>query len=97
MLEEVRRRSGQLGLDIVMVNVWEHVNATEEARHFCNIHGLEGTVLIDETNEYCEKSLGISGVPMNLLVDAEGIVREVGATTPAELEDAMQRLLAAES
>ncbi len=92
MLEEVRKQAGRFGLDIVMVNVWEHVDARKEAQQFCEVHGIDGTVLIDETGEYAEK-LGINGVPFNLLVDGKGIVQSVGVTTPDEMRHSLTRFL----
>lgn len=90
-MEEVRRRAGQFGLDIVMVNVWEHVNAREEALNFCQIHSIEGPVVIDEHSEYIAQ-LGLRGVPMNVVVDESGTVQAVGATTPDEIRETLTKL-----
>ena len=57
------------------------------------VWGLEGTILLDETGRYAAR-LGIRGVPSNVVVDSSGLVRAVGVTTPAELEDAVSSLLA---
>jgi hypothetical protein len=51
-------------------------------------------VLLDESAEYA-RALRIPGVPTNVLVDADGIVRAVGATTRRELYAAVDELLAA--
>ena len=75
-----------------MVNVWEHVDPRQEALHFCKIHNIQGTVLIDETSEYITK-LGIRGVPHNVVVDKKGIVRAVGMTTPDEVRATLMKLL----
>ncbi|PZG96282.1 hypothetical protein C1I97_26335 [Streptomyces sp. NTH33] len=75
-----------------MINVWESVDAAKEARDFCRVWGIEGTVLLDETGEYAAR-LGITGVPTNVLVGVDGAVRRVGATTPAELHAAVDALL----
>lgn len=93
MLEELRRRTAQFGLDIVLINVWESVNAHSEAAHFADIWGIGGTVLLDETGEYASR-LGIRGVPTNVLVDSRGIVRGVGLSRPAALNQAVDALLA---
>ena len=77
-----------------MVNIWENIGAAAEARRFAAVWGLEGTVLLDETGQYAAR-LGICGVPSNVVVDAGGLVRAVGVTTPAELKDAVDSLLAA--
>lgn len=88
----MRRSSSRFGLEVVLVNVWEHLDARNEALHFCRIHGIEGPVLLDEEGTYIER-LGLRGVPMNVVVDEAGIVRAVGATTPEELEEVLAKLL----
>ncbi len=87
----MRRRAGRFGLEIINVNIWEHRDAREEAAHFCEVHGIGGTVLLDESGEYAEQ-LGIRGVPMNVLVDRDGVVRQVGATTPDEIRKSLTNL-----
>ena len=88
----MRRRTSQLGLDIVLVNVWESVNARAEAQQFCATWGIEADVLLDESADYARR-LGVRGVPTNVVVDEHGIVRAVGATTPADLRAAVSGLL----
>ena len=92
MLEAVRRRAGQFGLDIIMINVWEHADARAEAGRFCQVHGIDGTVLFDETGAYANE-VGVRGVPFNLVVDEHGIVRAGGVTTPQEIAEVLRRLL----
>lgn len=91
-MEDLRRRAGRSGLEIILLNVWEGVDPFVEARNFVSLWGIEGTVLVDERAELVQR-WGIRGVPTNIFVDADGTVREVGATTPAELEAAARRLL----
>lgn len=74
-----------------MINVWEHVDAGREAQDFCNIHGVDGTVLLDEDGSYIDL-VGVRGVPTNVLVDESGTVRTVGATSPEELRAALADL-----
>jgi hypothetical protein len=88
----LRRRAGRSGLEIILVDVWEGTGAFAEARTFCKLWGVEGTVLVDEAGELVER-LGIRGVPTNILVDADGTVTTVGASTPRELEAAVRDLL----
>jgi hypothetical protein len=88
----VRKRAAKYGLEIVMVNVWEHVDPRGEALHFCKIHNIEGTVLLDKTGEYINR-LGLRGVPHNVVVDKQGIVRAVGVTTPNEVRATLTKLL----
>jgi hypothetical protein len=59
---------------------------------FCEMWGLEGTVLLDETGEYA-RSLGVRGVPTNLVVDADGVVRAFGVSRLDELDRAIGRML----
>ena len=75
-----------------MVNVWEHVDSRKEAQHFCKIHNINGTVLIDDNNEYINR-LGITGVPFNVVVDKKGSVRAAGMTTPDEVRATLMKLL----
>jgi hydroxypyruvate isomerase len=91
-MEELRRRTARSGLDIVLVNVWEGANAAAEAGMFCDIWGVDGTVLLDEAGHYA-RALGIRGVPTNVLVDADGTVTAVGAVRPEELYAETRRLL----
>lgn len=75
-----------------MVNVWEHVNARDEALHFCKIHSIEGPVLLDATGDYITR-LGIRGVPFNLVINKKGIVQAAGTTTPDEVRATLTKLL----
>ena len=75
-----------------MVNVWEHVNARDEALHFCKIHNIEGPVLLDAKGEYIDR-LGIRGVPFNVIVNKKGIVQAAGTTTPDEVKATLTKLL----
>jgi hypothetical protein len=75
-----------------MVNVWEHLNSRKEALHFCEIHKIDGTVLLDPTAEYINR-LGLQGVPINVIVDKKGIVRSVGTTTPDEVKATLMKML----
>lgn len=91
MLEELHQRASRSGLaEVILIDVWEGTDARVEAQRFCDMWGIEATVLLDETAEYV-RSLGIRGVPTNVIVDASGIVRAVGATTPAELHAELLR------
>ena len=74
-----------------MINVWEHVDAQKEAQQFCDIYGVEGPVLLDEDGSYIHE-LGVRGVPTNILVDEEGLVHTVGATSPEQLMAAIADL-----
>lgn len=91
-MEDLRRRTGRSGLEIILVNVWEGIGARNEALGFCDLWGVEGSVLLDEEGTFAEQ-LGIRGVPTNVLVDTDGTVTAVGAVTPGDLEAAVRRLL----
>lgn len=75
-----------------MVNVWEGVGSEPEAEAFCDLWGVDGTVLVDEPGDYA-RELGVRGVPTNVFVDATGTVTAVGAVAPHELEHEIRRLL----
>jgi hypothetical protein len=76
---------------VILVNVWEGTNAFEEAQGFCDLWGIDGTVLVDESGELVD-ALQIRGVPTNILVDGDGTIVCVGASSPRELEAAVNRL-----
>lgn len=84
MLEALRRRAGRFGLDIIFIDVWEGADAAEEARRYCEMWGIEATVLLDQTAAYA-RTLGVRGVPTDVFVDQRGVVRAVGATGAQEL------------
>lgn len=71
--------------------MWEGAQAAQQARRYTEMWGIEATVLLDEDAQYA-RSLGIRGVPTNVFVDAEGIVRAVGASALTELEEQLRRL-----
>jgi len=81
-----------VNLEIVMVNVWEHVNARDEAIGFMSRFGIKGPVLLDAQGDYINL-LGLRGVPHNIIVDKKGIVKAVGTTTPDEVRGTLIKLL----
>ena len=86
-----RSEVARSGLEIILVNIWEGTDAATEAANFRDIWGIQGPILLDESGSYAAE-LGIRGVPTNVLVDADGTVREVGCTRLDELEAAIDRL-----
>ena len=78
---------------MILIDVWEGADARRRAQEYCDLWGIEGTVLVDETGTYAQ-SLGIRGVPTNVVVDAAGTVRAIGAGNPDELYAAVEALLA---
>lgn len=76
------------------MNVWEGTGAQSEARRFCELWGIEGTVLADEEGELVDR-LGVRGVPTNVFVDSDGTVMAVGGSTPLELQALAGQLLGA--
>ncbi len=77
---------------MVLVDIWEGTDPRPEVERFCELWGIEGTILVDDTAEDA-RGLGIRGVPANVLVGVHGIVREAGATELGELSAAVVRLL----
>jgi hypothetical protein len=72
----------------VLVDIWEGTEPRPEVERFCDMWGIKGPILLDETGEYA-KLLGVRGVPTNVVVDSEGIVRAFGAARLDELERAI--------
>jgi hypothetical protein len=91
VLEELRRRTARSGLDVILIDVWEGADAPIEAQRYRDMWGIGGTVLMDESATYA-RELGVRGVPTNVIVDDEGIVRAVGGTSAAELQAALAPL-----
>jgi hypothetical protein len=78
---------------VILIDVWEGGEARRRVQDYCELWGVEGTVLLDEAGEYA-KLLGVRGVPTNVLVDSSGVVRAFGAGNPDELHARVDELLA---
>ena len=77
----------------MLISVWEGSEARPEVERFRELWGIDATILLDESGDYA-RQLGIRGVPTNVLVDADGIVRDVGLVRLDELHAAVDRLTA---
>lgn len=77
---------------MILVDVYEGTDPRPEVERFCEMWGVEGTILLDETAEYA-RSLGVRGVPTNILVDEQGIVRGFGLVDLTELYAAVDELI----
>ncbi|MBV8256739.1 MAG: TlpA family protein disulfide reductase [Actinobacteria bacterium] len=82
------REGARSGLEIVLVDIWEGTDPRPEVERFCDMWGIKGPILLDETGEYA-RLLGVRGVPTNVVVDSDGIVRAFGAARLDELERAI--------
>ena len=88
-----RREESRSGLDVVLIDIWEGTDPRPEVERFCELWGINGPILVDESAEYA-RSLGVRGVPTNILVDGDGVVRGFGLVRLDELEAAVAELLA---
>ena len=77
---------------MILIDVWEGNDARRRVQDYCELWGIEGTVLLDEEGAYA-KLLGVRGVPTNVLVDSTGTVRAFGAGNPEELNARVDELL----
>ena len=79
---------------MILVDVWEGSGSDtrQRAHDYCELWGIDGTVLLDEDGTYA-KLLGVRGVPTNILVDSTGTVRAFGAANPDELHASVDALL----
>jgi len=75
----------------VLVDIWEGTTPRPEVERFCEMWGIKGPILLDP-DETLSRELGVRGVPTNVVVDSDGIVREFGATRLDELERAIESL-----
>jgi hypothetical protein len=78
---------------VVLIDLWEGTDPRPEVERFCELWGINGPILVDESAEYARR-LGVRGVPTNILVDGDGIVRGFGLVRLDELEAAVADLLA---
>jgi predicted DsbA family dithiol-disulfide isomerase len=76
----------------VLVDIWEGTDPQPEVERFCELWGIEATILIDDTGAFAEQ-LDIRGVPTNVLVDADGTIAEIGASELDALQRAVDRLV----
>lgn len=76
----------------MLVDIWEGTDPRPEVERFCELWGLEATILIDDTGAFAEQ-LDIRGVPTNVLVDADGTIAEIGASELDALQRAVDRLV----
>ena len=74
-----------------MIDVYEGTDPRPEVERFCEMWDVRGTILLDETAEYA-RSLGVRGVPTNVVVDSDGTIRAFGAARLEELEQAIDDL-----
>lgn len=77
---------------MIHIDIWEGSDPRPEVERFTEMWGLKGTVLLDETGEYA-RSLGVRGVPTNVVVDADGTVRAFGVSRLDELDRAIDSML----
>ena len=77
---------------MILVDIWEGTDPHPEVERFCEMWGIQGTILLDPDAAYAQ-ALGIRGVPTNVLVDSDGTVVDVGLVRIDELEAAVARLV----
>jgi len=77
---------------VILIDIWEGTDPKPDVDRFCEMWGIDSTILLDETAEYAA-ALGIRGVPTNVLVDADGTIVDVGLVRLDELDAAIDRLV----
>jgi hypothetical protein len=75
----------------VLVDIWEGTEPRPEVERFCDMWGIKGPILLDPAGELAT-TLGVRGVPTNVVVDADGTIRAFGAARLEELEQAIDQL-----
>ena len=76
---------------MVLVDIWEGTEPRPEVERFCEMWGIKGPILLDP-DATLARELGVRGVPTNVVVDSDGVVREFGAARLDELERAIESL-----
>jgi hypothetical protein len=77
---------------VILIDVYEGTDPKPEVERFCEMWGVKGPILLDETAEYA-RSLGVRGVPTNILVDSDGTIVGFGLVELGELYAAVDALL----
>jgi hypothetical protein len=77
---------------VILIDIWEGTDPKPDVDRFCEMWGVDSTILLDETAEYAA-ALGIRGVPTNVLVDADGTIVDIGLVRLDELDAAIDRLV----
>jgi hypothetical protein len=85
------REAARSGLEVILVDIWEGTEPRPEVERFCDMWGIKGPILLDPDLTLAGQ-LGVRGVPTNVVVDADGTVREFGAARLDELERAIDDL-----
>ena len=75
----------------MLVDIWEGTTPRPEVDRFCEMWGIKGPILLDP-HETLARELGVRGVPTNVVVDSDGVIREFGAARLDELERAIAAL-----
>lgn len=77
---------------MILIDIWEGTDPKPDVDRFCEMWGVDSTILLDETAEYAA-ALGIRGVPTNVLVDSDGTIVDIGLVRLDELDAAIDRLV----
>jgi hypothetical protein len=77
---------------VILIDIWEGTDPKPDVDRFCEMWGVDSTILLDETAEYAA-ALGIRGVPTNVLVDSDGTIVDIGLVRLDELDAAIDRLV----
>ena len=77
---------------MILIDIWEGTDPKPDVDRFCEMWGIDSTILLDETAEYAA-ALGIRGVPTNVLVDTDGTIVDIGLVRLDELDAAIDRLV----
>jgi hypothetical protein len=76
---------------VVLVDIWEGTEPRPEVERFCEMWGIRGPILLDP-DQTLASTLGVRGVPTNVVVDSDGTIRAFGAARLEELEQAIADL-----
>jgi len=85
------REGARSGLEVVLVDIWEGTEPRPEVERFCEMWGIKGPILLDPAGQLAT-TLGVRGVPTNVVVDSDGTIRAFGAARLDELEQAIDDL-----
>lgn len=79
-LKQLNAAYGNKGLKILAVDIGE---TAKKAGSFIKEKGIDYTVLLDLDNSVANQ-YGVTGIPLNILIDSSGIIKYKGVHPPSE-------------
>lgn len=79
-LKQLNTVYGNKGLKILAIDIGE---SGEKVKSFAKKEGIEYTILLDSNNAVANQ-YGVGGIPTNILIDNNGVIKHKGVHPPSE-------------